>query len=82
MDNKDYVVSYYTGGYTSNRCRHDYIVTAKNKTEAKRMIKNRNYNAKGVTASLVSEYKYYLIYIIYYNSSYQFLFFFELFFHK
>ena len=57
MDNKDYVVSYYTGGYTSNRCRHDYIVTAKNKTEAKRMIKNRNYNAKGVTASLVSEYK-------------------------
>ena len=59
---KDYVV---TGIITSDYGRagnyserYDYIITATNKPEAKRIFKSRHSSAKKVTASLASDYKY------------------------
>lgn len=55
---KDYVVTFFKGGYSSSRCRYDYIVTAKNKTEAKRKIKDYFfYNVSNVSATLTTDYK-------------------------
>lgn len=55
---QDFVVGGTAGGYDRSAEHWTYIVTAKNRTEAKRMLRNAKPSLKRVYAEPVTSYKY------------------------
>jgi hypothetical protein len=55
-EEQDFVVTGYSGGYTSSRSSYTYIVSAKNKIEAKNILKRKK-NLQKISAHPVSDFK-------------------------
>jgi hypothetical protein len=53
---QDFVVGGYSGGYSSNSERYDYIVSAINKNEAKKILKAVKPHLRKINANPVSDY--------------------------
>ncbi len=56
-EDQDFVVTGFKGGYSSNSERWDWIVSAKNKAEAKKKVQDRKGKLRGISATPVSDYK-------------------------
>jgi len=53
---QDFVVGGYSGGYSSNSVRYDYIVSAINKNEAKKILKAVKPHLRKINATPVTDY--------------------------
>ena len=53
---QDFVVGGYSGGYSSNSERYDYIVSAINKNDAKKKLKDAKPHLKKINAAPVTDY--------------------------